>query len=203
MRYAVAIVSGGIVATLLFLLMHALIAGEPELNRDDDLAAQFDFVKVQDEEIENKRDRRKPPEPEKPKEPPPPPKLSQENNDKPPPQLPNIQTPNIDIGVAGDGIWIPGAPGSGNQEGDVVPIFLMQPQYPREAALDGIEGWVKMAFTIEADGSVSDVEILESNPRRIFDRAAKQAMYKSKFKPRVIDGVATARRVSMTTEFKF
>lgn len=201
MRYAVAILSGGVVAVLLFLLMHALIAGDPTLNRDDEKLGELDFVMVQEDEITNVKDRRKPPEPEKPKEPPPPPKLTTQNDERPPPQLPNIQTPNVDIGVSGDGIYIPGSPGSGNQEGDVIPIFLMQPQYPREAALDGTTGWVKMEFTIEADGSVSDVSVVGAEPRRVFDRAAIRAMYKSKFKPRVVDGQAVARRASFTYQF--
>ena len=65
MRYAVAIVSGSVVSVLLFLLMHTLIAGDPTLQRDDQDRANLEFVRVKEDEITQKRERRKPPEPEK------------------------------------------------------------------------------------------------------------------------------------------
>ena len=37
--------------------------------------------------------------------------------------------------------------------------------------------------TIEADGHVSDVEILEAEPKRVFDRAVKTALMDWKFEP--------------------
>ncbi len=202
MKYAISVVSGAFVATLLFLLMNGLIAGEPEVDLEPAPIELPDFVMVTDEEVENKIIRERPPEPKPPKEPPPPVTESDPDRTKPPPDFPDIETPVVSIGLGGD-VYTPDHISNRSQEGDVVPVFLMQAQYPREAALDGTEGWVKLVFTIERDGSVSDVEVVESYPRRVFDSAAVAAMYKSKFKPRVVDGVPVARRVSMTTEFKF
>ena len=202
MKYAISVLSGAIVAALLFLLMNGLIAGEPQIDLEPTPPEPLDFVMITDEEIVNKIIREKPPEPEPPKEPPPPVMETKTDSTKPQPEFPDRETPVITIGV-GDGPFIGDHRSTSSQEGDVVPVFLMQAQYPREAALDGTEGWVKLAFTIERDGSVSDVEVVESYPRRVFDSAAVAAMYKSKFKPRVVDGVPVARRVSMTTEFKF
>ena len=202
MKYAMSVISGAIVATLLFLLMNGLIAGEPEVDLEPTPPELVDIVMATDQEAVNKKVREKPPEPKPPTEPPPPVTVTETDRTKPRQDLPNIETPIISIGV-GDGPYIGDRHEGGLREGDVVPVFLMQAQYPREAALDGTEGWVKLAFTIERDGSVSDVEVVESYPRRVFDSAAVTAMYKSKFKPRVVDGVPIARRVSMTTEFKF
>ncbi|MEN7341522.1 MAG: energy transducer TonB [Pseudomonadota bacterium] len=193
---------GFFVALGLFLLMYALIAGELKIDESDLEKANLDFVRVKQDDIENVKDRRKPPPPEEPKEPPPPPKLTVQNNDKPPPDIPDIQTPNVAVAIGGNGPYLGGMGASGPpKEGDVIPIVMIQPQYPREALLDGTEGWVKLGFTIEADGSVSDVEVLEAEPRRLFDRSARQAMYKWKFKPRVVDGQAIARRASYTLNF--
>ena len=77
-------------------------------------------------------------------------------------------------------------------DGELIPLVRIAPQYPRNAARDGIEGWVKMEFTINKAGTVSDPKVLESKPRRVFDRAARRAILKWKFKPRVVDGKPVA-----------
>ena len=43
--------------------------------------------------------------------------------------------------------------------------------------------------------------MVNSEPRRIFDRSAQRALYKWKFKPRVVDGKAIARRARITLDF--
>ncbi len=56
-----------------------------------------------------------------------------------------------------------------------------QPVYPRDALRDGVSGEVTVAFTINADGSVSGASVVSSNPRRVFDSAALEAIRKYKF----------------------
>ena len=126
------------------------------------------------------------------------------SQDKPPPTPLNIDTPQINVAVSSGsgpyiGTYTPGDPAA---EGDIIPIVRIQPQYPREALLEGTEGWVRMEFTITEDGSVKDVSVIESQPRRLFDRNAVRAILRWKFKPRVIDGQAVARRAEQTIEFK-
>ena len=61
-------------------------------------------------------------------------------------------------------------------------VKKVPPEFPREAAQKGIStGSVKAKLTIEADGHVSDVEILEAEPKRVFDRAVKTALMEWKF----------------------
>ena len=204
MRYFASVIAGIFAALALFLLMHALIAGAPTIGDKDDNRANLDFVRVKQDQIEQVKERRKPPPPEKPKEPPPPPKLTVTNNDKPPPDMPPIDAPRVNVAMAaGTGPYLGGwSPGQQAPEGDVIPIVRIDPQYPREAALEGTEGWVKLEFTINADGTVGDVIVLDSNPRRVFDGNAQRALYKWKFKPRVVDGKPIARRATQTLEFK-
>jgi protein TonB len=58
------------------------------------------------------------------------------------------------------------------------------PEFPAEATKKGISaGSVKAKLTIEADGKVSDVEIVEAEPKRVFDRAVKAALMEWKFEP--------------------
>lgn len=203
MRMVVSLLLGTLVAIGLFLLMHGLISGANDPDRDRDNPLRLDFIQVDQDELENIRERRKPPEPEPPKEPPPPPKLEVQNQDRPQQDMPRIDMPQVNVGLASGagpylGNWSAGDPAA---EGDVIPIVRIEPQYPREALLDGISGWVEIEFTIEADGSVSDPKIIDSNPRRMFDRNAVRAIYKWKFKPRIVDGKAVARRATQRLEF--
>jgi protein TonB len=76
------------------------------------------------------------------------------------------------------------------RDGDATPIVRIDPKYPPEAARDGKEGWVDLSFTINEVGGVEDVEVLEADPKRIFDREAKRALRKWKYRPKVVDGIA-------------
>ncbi|MFG6415661.1 TonB family protein [Roseateles sp. DC23W] len=61
-------------------------------------------------------------------------------------------------------------------------VKKVPPEFPSEAAKKGIStGSVKAKLVIEADGKVSDVEILEAEPKRVFDRAVKAALMEWKF----------------------
>ena len=203
MRYFVSTIFGIGVALALFLLMHTLISGDANKNRDRDESVRLDFIQVDQDEIENIRKRTPPPKPEPPKKPPPPPKLTVDSTDRPQQQMPDMQMPRIDLGIgAGAGPYLGNwSAGDRNAEGDVIPIVRIEPQFPRDALVKGIEGWVVVEFTIEPDGTVSDPRVVDSNPRRIFDRNAVRAIYKWKFKPRIVDGQPVARRATQRLEF--
>jgi len=203
MRLLISSLLGFVMAIVLFLVMHSLISGDNDVDRDRNSALRLDFIQVDPDELENIRERRKPPEPEPPKEPPPPPELKVQDQDRPQQDMPRIDMPRVSIGLASGagpylGNWSAGDPSA---EGDVIPIVRIEPQYPREALMDGISGWVDIEFTIEADGSVSDPKVINSNPRRLFDRNAVRAIYKWKFKPRIVDGKPVARRATQRLEF--
>jgi protein TonB len=203
MRFAASTTLGIIVAILLFWLMDVLISGSGNVERSRDAAIRLDFIKVDQEELEQVKKREPPPEPEPPKKPPPPPKMTVDNPDQPPRDMPQIEMPRISLGLTSGsgpylGNWTAGDPGA---EGDIIPIVRIEPQFPREALLKGISGWVDLEFTIEPDGSVSNPKIVDSQPRRIFDRNALRAIYKWKFKPRIVDGKPIARRARQRMDF--
>ncbi len=131
-----------------------------------------------------------PPQPEVKKEPPPLDNKPDKQDDKP--NLTKISFQTVKFEPAnGDGIFT----GGSNQQnyltdGDAVPLVVIQPNYPRKPAIDGIEGWVKFKFTISADGTPKDIQIIDAYPKKTFERSAKKVIYKWKFKPKVIDGKA-------------
>ncbi len=58
------------------------------------------------------------------------------------------------------------------------------PEFPSEAVRRNINaGSVKAKLTIGADGKVIDVEILESEPKRVFDRVSIEALKEWRFEP--------------------
>ncbi|QDQ27636.1 TonB family protein [Chitinimonas arctica] len=62
------------------------------------------------------------------------------------------------------------------------PIHREQPEFPREATRDGIEtGRVRARMTVNEAGQVVKVDILESKPRKVFDRAVLAALTKWRF----------------------
>lgn len=85
---------------------------------------------------------------------------------------------------------------------DVSPIVRVPPSYPQVAASKGIEGWVRLSFTINDVGGVEDVTVLDSSPKRVFDKAAKRALSRWKYKPRIEHGEAIVRTgLSVVLEF--
>lgn len=187
----------------LFLFMYKLISmGSGERNELDAIAGiHFGPVEIPDDIVE--RSRRKPKKPPPPKDPPPPPRMQVSRVDQTVQQMPQMDMPQIDVPMSGGaGMFI----GNFEQvdktaEGDIIPIVRINPIYPREAAMKGTEGWVKIEFTITEVGTVKSPKVIDSKPARVFNREAIRAILKWKFKPRVIDGVAVERRATQTIDF--
>ena len=91
-------------------------------------------------------------------------------------------------------------PSSGSS--DIVAVNRSKPNYPRRAIQAGIEGWVKLSFTVTADGQVKDIRILDANPPRLFDDEAMRAIQQWTFKPRKQDGKPIEGTAIQTVEFK-
>lgn len=65
---------------------------------------------------------------------------------------------------------------------DVKPVKKVKPKYPREAEDKKIDGRVKVRLKVELDGSVSNVEMLLSEPPGVFDQAVLEAVRQYIFK---------------------
>ena len=201
-RFLASLLLGVAVTLVLFCIMQALIDSGDQAYRSDSDGQIMEFVRIKDDESLSLKDRRKPKKPEPPKEPPPPPKMIVEKQVKPTMNKVKIDIPNIDLPtIAGGGPFLGNWAGNPLAEGDVLPIVRIDPQWPREALVEGIEGYVIVEVIIAADGSVASAVVIESVPRRLFDRNVIRAVLKWKFKPRIINGVAVERRAIQRLDF--
>jgi protein TonB len=86
-----------------------------------------------------------------------------------------------------------GGVGVGSADMDIVPLVRVNPRYPPRAQSRGIEGWVHLRFTITRQGTVTDVQVVDADPKGYFERSAKRAVGKYKYKPKIQDGEAVPR----------
>jgi TonB family protein len=63
-------------------------------------------------------------------------------------------------------------------------IRMVQPEYPQEALLRGIEGWVELSLQVNAAGDVVAPRVESTSRGRIFNRAALNAVEQWKYEPR-------------------
>jgi protein TonB len=76
---------------------------------------------------------------------------------------------------------------TGFGDGEMIPLTVVQPEYPRRAAQTGKEGYCTVEFTVAANGTTKDAFVADC-PDSVFERAALKAAEKIKYKPRVVDG---------------
>jgi len=96
------------------------------------------------------------------------------------------------------------AGGSFFRDGEYIPLFKVQPIYPRRAQERGTEGFAIVSFTITESGTVENAKALEGycgdpqgpeeemRPCTLFNSASARAALKLKYKPKIVDGKATS-----------
>ncbi|WP_428637039.1 TonB family protein [Shewanella sp.] len=198
LRGIVSLLIGGAVTFALFVFMAFLVSGGA---KRADTATDSPVIEIsmdkQDTKVQDKpRVKPKPPTP--PEQPPLP--------DTPPPDSSSDIDTNMSFNMSG---VVAGTASTGfklgnmmTRDGDATPIVRIEPQYPIAAARDGKEGWVQLSFTINELGGVDDVEVIDADPKRIFDREAKRALKKWKYKPKIVDGKAL-KQPGMTVQLDF
>jgi protein TonB len=164
----------------LYWLLYALIATTSRVDGSETIPT-VDFVRVvKNFELETRE--RKPPElPEKPETPP-----------EVPIQQAQIEKPtgtNLDINMTlENSTQVKSKFGLSANEGEYLPLVKVAPLYPPRAQSQGIEGWVLLEFTVTQSGTVADPVVLDAQPKGVFEEAAKRAVLKFKYKPRVENG---------------
>lgn len=85
--------------------------------------------------------------------------------------------------------WITASSSAVAQElEEYLPLVKAAPIYPPEAVAIGLEGYVIVEFTVNEEGRVEDLFIVESSSP-LFEQAALDAAREFEYKPRMINGV--------------
>jgi protein TonB len=201
MRFLIALGLGGTVTLGLFYLMSVLVSsGKQQAEKKVDSNPMIEFVRLKvDDGAAETRAREAPQKPAPVQPQPSTPKTAVANEDN----RPQAEGLDIDVPMAGGlalggpavkvggGSAIGGGAaggGGGGVDSEEMPIVRMDPQYPQQAAMKGLEGHVTLEFTITKAGSVTDVKVVESRPPRVFDDAARKALAQWKYRPKVVDG---------------
>jgi protein TonB len=85
------------------------------------------------------------------------------------------------------------------------PLKLLRPiapQYPMDAATHGTEGWVELSFTVAPNGRTGNIQVTDSSPRKVFDRAAMDAVAAARYEPAPKDQPQAARDTKLRLTFK-
>ena len=177
-RYLTSVSAGAAITFgLLFVMQHLIATGKhpivPEIE-----GSKIEFVTVRP--IEKPKTTRVLPEP--PDEVKTPPKRDKDRTKTDGPGIGRLritEPPTVPPPVpVGHGTW---------QSGELLPIVAVAPVYPARAIARQLEGYVVLEFTVTRIGTVRDAFVVTST-NSVFDRPAMEAVYKFKYKPRVVDG---------------
>ncbi|HAB65620.1 MAG TPA: energy transducer TonB [Pseudomonas sp.] len=225
-RVGLSFIAACVVALLLFALMLSMV-NPPRSEVTDDPVAIANFVRMDNRnESTATRSRQQAPQPPQPKTPqtPTPPTPSMVTPSANLPKL-DLPLPNIDTGVsvasapapslagltAASAPAAPPAPAApsadetasqSGPEQEVMPLNDVRPEYPYRARQRGIEGHIKLAFTITAAGKVENIRVMEASPPNVFDREARRAASRWRFAPRTENGSAVSREAVKTLHFR-
>jgi periplasmic protein TonB len=86
-----------------------------------------------------------------------------------------------------------------------LPLKLLRPiatQYPLDAAARGTEGWVDLTFTVGPNGRTGNIQVIDSSPRKVFDRAATDAIAAARYEPVSKDQPQVTRDAKLRLTFK-
>ncbi len=80
-------------------------------------------------------------------------------------------------------------------------VRMVSPSYPDAARKRGIEGWVELAFTVQTNGTVDQVEVRNASPADVFDDAAIRAVRQWRFEPVERNGEKVEQRAMVRLKF--
>ncbi|WP_342608680.1 energy transducer TonB [Vibrio tritonius] len=165
---------------------------------------RFNMVMLEQEQAVQRRQRAVPPQPQAPT---PPDQSSTNRRPMTTAASSNVspaKVPSLGLDTAINGLAI-SAPKFGDFGVNLqaMPLYRVEPQYPMRALKRNIEGYVVMSFTIDETGRPIDIQVVEANPRHMFEREARRALKSWKYQPKVADGKAvTQPGQTVKLEFK-
>jgi len=188
-RLLLALPASVLIAVSLFSFMAWMVDKGNQRAPKPSEAVRFDMVMVENDADVQRRQRSVPEQPEPPKAPEPMDLSQADTQMEPMSQMTPVSALGLNTALEGIAISAPNLKGTmGNQQ--ALPLYRVDPRYPSKALKRRVEGYVIMRFTIDATGRPKDIEVIEAEPERMFEREAIRALKKWKYQPKVEDGVS-------------
>jgi len=197
MRFLVACIGAPVITFALLLFMAGLINQKVNQFQSKHENPYFDLVVNSKDESYESRTRQKPappkPEPQQNVEV----MQVQQTSVSNPDMSMTLELPSLDLSsnVSAMAISMPGIesmqlPVAAAVAGEkmAMPLYRVEPRYPRKALRLGKQGYVILSFDINQAGSVTNIQIIDAKPKRMFEREAKRALKKWKYKPMLVNG---------------
>ena len=197
MRFLVACLSAPIITFFLLLFMAGLIHQQSEQRQKNQDNPYFDLLMVSQDESFESRTRQKP----IPPKPQPQSNIEQtmvtQSQMSSPDMSVVLELPSLDLSnnVSAMAISMPGIesmqlPIAAAVAGEsmAMPLYRVEPRYPRKALRLGKQGYVLLSFDINQAGRVTNIQVIDAKPKRLFEREAKRALKKWTYKPMRVNG---------------
>ncbi|MDW6004061.1 energy transducer TonB [Vibrio mangrovi] len=203
MRWLLALPVAIVFSFGLFSFMAWMVDNGSQQKPADRSALQFDMFMAEQEDAVQRRQRTVPERPKPPEAPQMTPVSQQQASVNHMPMTATVPALGLSSGLQGIEIQAPSfdvsAIGSSQQ---AIPLYKVKPDYPPRAKRREIEGTVTLKFDIDETGRAVNIHVVDSQPKRIFDRAARRALRYWKFQPRIVNGKAEKQN-GMTQIIKF
>ena len=96
-----------------------------------------------------------------------------------------------------------GAYGEPHKDGKnrLSPIVRIEPKYPMSAMRRGITGCTRMMFDLTPSGKVTNIRIIESWPKRVFEASSIQALKRWVYQPVKSDNTVDLKDMTLQLDF--
>ena len=91
-------------------------------------------------------------------------------------------------GVVGEGVSTTDGESDGGVTSNWEPLTRVDPEFPKEASIKGVSGFVLLSLNITEEGKPENIEVVKAEPRNMFEQEAKKAVRKWRYKPRLVNG---------------
>lgn len=201
----VAIVMAPLMSSALFVVMGLMIFQDANLTKPKTENLQISFLRnYQETQVEN-MERKRPEKPEEIKPPDTPPvSVAQAVKQQVTKNIAQAQFEQTFDTAGGPGLAIGGVFGASASAGSadnrgLIPLVRVQCEPPRKARMEGIKGQITLRYDVNTNGMVENVQVVNSNPPRVFDLNCIKALNQWRFKPKMVDGKAMAVRGNQRT----
>jgi protein TonB len=91
---------------------------------------------------------------------------------------------------------------AGSLDGPLQAIARTQPGYPPAARRQNVEGWIRVQYGVDAQGSVGPVKVLAAEPEGFFEQSVLRTGRAWRFRPGTVNGEVVQALVEQTISFR-